>query len=539
MDRKHVASTLCLVNGNIITMNPNNPKVEAVVIWEEMIIGVGTNEEIKTFCDETTKIIDLEGKTVLPGFIDCHIHLLSRGTLLKQLDLRDAKSIDEIKDRIREEASEKPPGTWIVGQRWDDNTFLTERRFPTRWDLDEVAPNHPVILIRVCGHITVANSKAMELENVTSQTESPPGGQIDKDPETNEPTGVLRESAGDLISQYNSFTDEEYLEALKAACELAVSKGITSIHCLPSTSKALSSELKFFQTLLMRDELPLRVYLMIQEPLLNNLVDLGFSTGFGNSKLRIGGIKVLLDGCFGGRTAAMLSSYIDDPENDGILIYTADQLHEIIKTAHNAGFQLGIHCIGDRAAQIALDTIEDVLKENPRENSRHRLEHASCLNPELIQRMRKLGVVGAVQPPFIVADGDWITDRLGEERTRYVYPFKTMLNEGVKLAAGSDCPVINLDPLPGIQDAVLRVTADGNVFVPEERVSIEEAIRMYTLDAAYGSFEEHIKGSIEPGKLADIVILSKSPLDVPKSQIGEINVEMTIVGGKVVYSKSS
>lgn len=531
-------STLCLVNGNIITMNPINPKAEAVLIRGETINRVGSSHEIKAQCDETTKIIDLAGKTVLPGFHDTHIHLLSRGILLQEVELRETRSIEEIKKKVKEEASKKAPGAWITGRGWNDNIFITEKRFPTRYDLDEVAPDHPVVFRRVCGHIVVANSKALELANITADTESPPGGQIDKDPETNEPTGILREDAGNMVKNLISYSDEEYYSALKAACELALSKGITTIHCLPTSSRAKSPEMKIFQNLYIRGDLPLRVYLMIPESSLSNLIKLGISTGFGNPYLKIGGIKVLLDGSFGGYTAAMIEPYNDKPNNKGILIYTEEQIHNIVKKAHNAGFQLGIHTIGDKAATIAIDAIEAALEENPRADSRHRLEHASTLSPELIRRMKKLGMVAAAQPPFIKSDGDWVPARIGEERSRYVYPFKTLLEAGVKVAAGSDCPVELIDPFQGIQDAVTRVTVNGKVFIPEERVSVEQAIRMYTIDAAYGAFEEHIKGSIEPGKLADMIIVSDNPFDVPTDKISEIEVEQTIVGGKIAYSKT-
>jgi len=519
-------------------MDPTNPRAEAVFIRGETIIGVGTNEAINTHCDKSTKIIDLKGKTVLPGLHDAHIHILSRGTLFQQLDLREARSIDEIKEKIKDQVNKKPLGSWIIGRGWNDNIFITERRFPTRYDLDEVAPNHSVFLRRVCGHICIVNTKGMERVGITNTTENPDGGQIDKDPDTNEPTGVLRETARSLVLNKIILSDEEYVAALKAACDLALSKGITSIHCLPMNSTEPSPDLKAFQTLYMRGELPLRAYLMIPEPSLSNFADLGMFTGFGNSWLKIGGIKILGDGSLGGSTAAMLEPYTQNPNNRGILIYTEEQLHEIVKKAHNAGFQVGIHAIGDWAVTIALDAIEAAIEENPRTNSRHRLEHAECLSPKLMERIHKLGVVAAMQPPFIYSDSDWVTDRIGEDRARYVNPLKTMLDLGIKISAGSDCPVELMDPFIGIQAAVTRITAEGKVFVPEERVSVEEAIRMYTLDAAYGAFEENIKGSIESGKLADMIVISANPFEIPPDKISEIEVETTIVGGKVAYSNA-
>lgn len=537
MGLKHFEkSNLCLVNGNIITLDPGNPLAEAVALSDGKIIGVGTSEEVKSLFDENVKLIDLEGKTVLPGFTDCHIHLLGFGAMLNMLDLKGVKSIEEIKERLRKEAERKASGSWIVGHGWDDST-LSEKRFPTRWDLDEAAPDNPVTLMRVCGHISCVNSKALEAANITAETESPPGGKIDKDPETNEPTGIMREAAGFMVINLVSLGDEDYALALKRACEAAVSKGLTSIHCMPILDQAQAFQGRVFQTLLMQGELPLRVYLQIPEATLSSLMELGFYTGFGNPRLKIGAIKIILDGSLGGRTAAMLEPFSDDPENRGILIYDEAKLREIVKKAHMAEFQLAIHCIGDRAAVVALDAIEEALREKPKENHRHRIEHASVLNEELIERMKKLGIVASVQPPFIVSDGRWMLDRVGEERAKYVYPFKTLLEEGIKLAAGSDCPVEFMDPLPGIQAAVSRKVTPDYTFIPEQRVSVEQAILMYTLGAAYASFEEDIKGSIETGKLADFVILSDDPLKVPTDKIAGIEVEMTIVGGEIVYSK--
>ncbi|MFQ5819935.1 MAG: amidohydrolase [Candidatus Heimdallarchaeota archaeon] len=535
MTGKYESQDLCLINGNIITMDPTNPKVEAMVTCGEKIIGVGTNEEMKALGGETTKVIDLEGKTVLPGFIDCHVHLPSSGALLTQLNLKDAKSIEDIKEKIQIEARKKAPGAWIVGRGWD-NTILAEKRFPTRWDLDAAAPNNPVLLVRICTHIVLVNSKALELVNITRNTESPPGGQIDKDPETNELTGILRETATSLVRSIVSFSDEEYLSNLRSVIELAVSKGVTSIHSLPELDLAVAPQWKALQTLLMHNELPIRIYFLIPKESLSTLIDLGLSTGFGNSKLKIGSIKVFMDGALGGRTAALLDPYSDDLENSGIQVYTGEQLQEIVKTAHDADNQLAIHCIGDKAVTVALNATEITLEEKPKPNHRHRIEHASVLSKELIRRMRKLGVIASVQPPFIFSD-TWISDRVGEKRSGFVHAFKSMLNEGIKLVAGSDAPTEAINPLFGIQILVTRETSAKEIYYPEEQISVEQAIRMYTRDAAYASFEEQTKGSIEPGKLADLVVLSDDPIQVTTHKISEINVDMTIVGGKIVYSK--
>jgi len=537
MNLNKKASNLCLLNGNIITLDSSTPRAEALLTQGESIIGVGTSDEIHAMCDESTKIINLEGKTVLPGFVDCHVHLPSTGALLTQLNLKEATSIDEIKEKIKEEAQNKASGEWIIGRGWDNTKFRTEQRFITRWDLDEVAPDNPVLLVRICTHIVTVNSKALEIVGITKGTESPEGGQIDKDPGTNEPTGILRETATALVRRVVSFSREEYLSNLKVVFEEAVRHGITSIHSLPELDLAVAPQWNAVQTLLMRDELPLRIYFLIPEESLSTLIDLGLSTNFGNSILKIGCIKVFMDGALGARTAALLEPYRDDPESKGLPIYSEEQLQKIVKTVHNANFQLAIHCIGDKAVTEALNAIEAALKETPRSNHRHRIEHASVLSKELIQRMGALGVVASVQPPFIYSD-TWISDRVGENRTKFIYVFKSMLKEGIKLVAGSDAPTEAMNPLFGIQTLVSRETAANEIFLPEERVSVEEAIQMYTLDAAYGAFEEDKKGSIESGKLADMIVLSANPYEIPPDKIGEIEVEMTIVGGKIVYSQS-
>ena len=536
MSLKRESFNLCLLNGNIITMDSTNPRVEAVMTRGETILSVGTTEEMKALCDESTKIIDLERKTVLPGFLDCHVHLPSTGALLTQLNLKETKSIEEIKEKIREEARKKAPGEWIVGRGFDDTSFTTEKRLPSRWDLDEAAPDNPVLLVRICTHIVSVNSKALELVGITKDTESPEGGHIDKHPDTNEPTGILRETATSLVRLVVSFSNEEYLSNLNAVFDQAVRQGITSIHSLPELDLAVAPQWKAFQTLLMRNELPIRIYFLIPGKYLSTLIDLGFSTGFGNSQLKMGSIKVFMDGALGGRTAALLESYRDDPENKGFPVYSEEQLREIVKTAHKANFQLAIHCIGDKAVTVALNAIEAALKETPKPDHRHRIEHASVLSKELIQRMGKLGVIASVQPPFIYSD-TWISDRVGERRSRFVYAFKSMLDEGIKLAAGSDAPTEVMNPLFGIQTLVSRENAVNEIFLPDERISVEQAIHTYALDAAYASFEEHTKGSIEPGKLADLVVLSDAPLQVPINKINDIDVEMTIIGGKIVYSK--
>jgi len=518
------------VNGNVITLDPSKPRAGAIAIRDGKIIGVGTDEEMLSVAGKNAKVIDLEGRTVLPGFADSHVHLIEYGLMLSSaiLDVREKRSIDEIKEMVRMKAREKPRGSWITGHGWD-TTILAERRSPNRWDLDEAAPNNPVMITDTGGHLCSVNSLALRLANIGKDTESPPGGKIDKDPDTGEPTGVLCETATIGIEKMVAYSDEDLVTALSCALYEAVGHGLTSVHCIVQTSQ----HIRVFQKLLVRDELPLRVYLMISTSLLPHLVGLGLHTGFGDPKLKIGAIKVMLDGSIEGRTAALTKPYEGEPDNLGILWLSEEKLYDIVGRAHKAGFQLAVHAIGDRAIRMVLDSIERILKEKPKEDHRHRIEHASLLDEESISRMRNLGVIASVQPIFITPYMDWMFEPLGYKRaTELGERYRTLLDAGVKVTAGSDLPADStMSPLLGIQSAVTR-----HGFALGERITVKQAISLYTINSAYASFEEKLRGSIETGKLADLVVLSDDPLAIPTDRIGDIKVDMTIVGGEVVYA---
>jgi len=518
-------------NGNIITLNPSKPRAEAIAIRDNKIIGVGTDEEMFSVAGKNAKVIDLKGRTLLPGFADSHIHLIHYGLMLSStiLDVREAQSIEAIKEIVRRRTREKPRGSWITGHGWS-TTDLAERRPPNRWDLDEVAPYNPVIITDAGGHVCSVNSLALKLANIRKDTESPPGGKIDKDPDTGEPTGVLRETAFMKIDDMIAYSDEELTTAIHYALDEAVRFGLTSIHCAWGTAQ----NIRVFQKLLMQDELPLRVYLMIPASLLPHLLGLGLYTGFGNPKLKIGAIKVLLDGTIEMHTAAVTQPYKGEPDNLGLLCISEKELYDIVSKAHKAGFQLAIHAIGDRAIHVALDSIEKTLKEQPKADHRHRIEHASMLDDELVSRMKNLGVIASVQPVFISSNLDWMLEPIGKKRaTELCERYRTLLDAGVKVAAGSDLPADStMNPLVGIKTAVTR-----HGFALEESITIEQALPLYTINSAYASFEEKSRGSIEVGKLADLVVLSDDPLAIPPNKIGDIKVDMTIVDGEVVYDR--
>jgi len=515
-----------LIHGNIVTMNSFKPRAQAVAVKGSVIVEVGSNIKVERWIGKDTKIIDLGGKTVVPGFIDTHAHMADFGRSPTWINLRGVKSIKEMQRLLKERVHKTPKGRWILGRGWDQDRFK-ERRYPTRWDLDIVSPLNPVVFNRVCGHICVANSKALELANVTKETFSPPSGQIDRESKTGELTGILREAAKDLV--WNILpepTEEELTEACVLACERAVEAGLTSVHWF--IHKPI--EIRILQRLRDQGKTPIRVYIVIPIEFMSCLSDAGLSTGFGDHTLKLGGIKILADGSLGARTAALNKPYNDEPSTKGILCYSQKELCEMIIEAQKADFQVCVHAIGDKTLSTVLNAFEKAFKDSNKKVLRHRVEHASVLNKRLINRLKKLGLIVCVQPHFVISDF-WVEARLGSDRARWTYPFKTLVESGVLIAGGSDCPVEPISPLLGVHALVARES------FPEERVTVEEAMRIYTVNAAYASFEEDVKGSIEPGKLADFTVLSHNPLTTEPKRIRDIEVEMTIVGGKIVYSK--
>lgn len=516
--------TLVLLNGNIKTMDSTRPSAEAVALFGEHILAIGSNKTIKQIADSETQIVDLRGATVLPGFIDCHSHLVEFGLSMRNLDLRETRSIEELKSLVSNKTTEA--SRWILGRGWDQEQFA-ERRYPAKYDLDEVSPDKPVFLRRVCGHIAVANSAALREAKITSATTDPVGGIIDRD-NSGEPTGILREQATDLVERYIPEPSAEDCEtAALAAGRIAVGAGLTSVHCIISSER----ELRALLNLKLEGRLPLRFYVFIPPEQMGAIKQLGLTRGFGDDWVRLGGIKLFVDGSLGARTAALEAPYTDQKDNRGVAIYTQKDLDRVVAECHLENLQVAIHAIGDRAIAMALDSVRKVKSGAPHKDSRHRIEHASVLNPELVHLFKHLEVIASVQPHFVVSDF-WIEQRLGRERSKYAYSFSSLLRAGVMTVAGSDCPIEPLSPLQGIQAAVTRPGSD-------EAIGVEDAVKMYTRNAAYASFEEKTKGTISPGKLADMVVLSRDPYLVPANSIKQIDVLMTIVGGRIVYSSPS
>jgi predicted amidohydrolase YtcJ len=516
-------ATLAILNADVVTLNPNQPRAEAIAIHNGKIIAVGSNTEIRKHTSNETKLIDAEGKTVIPGLVDCHVHMTGLGQFLQNLDLRNAESIKEMQQKLTEYTQKNPEKTWILGGRWDQERFV-EKRYPTRWDLDAAIADKPVFLTRVCGHAGVVNSKALQLAGITKET-TIEGGKVDLDEHTGEPNGILRENAMELVWKAIPRPSLKELEDVCLhACQKAVEAGLTGVHW----SVNFAEEIHIMQQLYSEGKLPIRVYLGIPVDLLDELVSLGLFTGFGNDMVKIGFVKIFADGSLGARTAALKEPYSDKPETSGMMLYSQKRLKRLVFKAHKAGLQLAIHAIGDRAIEAVLKAYSNALKQLPSKNHRHRIEHCSVLNPRLIRRMKRLGLTASVQPHFIVSDF-WVVDRVGKDRARWVYPFKTLVHEGVTVASSSDCPVEPINPLLGIWAAVARRS------FPEESLTADEALKTYTLNAAYASFDEDKKGTIETGKFADLTILSDDLAKVPPDKIRDVVVEMVLVDGKPAY----
>lgn len=521
---------LVLINGKILTMNPSQPYAEAVAIEDDTISQVGTNDSVKNSIEKYTKVIDLKRKTVVPGLIDAHIHIADFGRVLTWIDLYDVKSIKGMQAILSAQILKTTKGKWILGRGWEQGS-LAEKRLPTRYDLDAVSADNPVVLYHKCGQMCIVNTKALETAGLTMQ-KAASRNDVDRCKETGELTGILYDDATSLVWQFvPAMTKEELMDAISLAFEKIVNAGITSVCWLVFSSV----ELSIIEKLASQNRLPLRVYAIVPVDLLDGLLVSPLLKFSGDKALKIGGVIIFADGYLSGRTAAMLQPYTDCPNSSGKLLYTQEEMNALATKIHKAGLQLVIHAAGDKAVDAALTAIETTSKETVGKGSRNRIEQAAVLNQELLERIKNDEVIVSVQP--CVVDSEFriwsATGRLGPDRVRWLYPLKTLINQGIRVCGGSDCPMEPLSPLLGMQGVVTRG------FPPEERLTVEEALRLYTVDAAYVSSEENIRGSIERGKLADLTVLSHDPRMVAPNQIGAVKVELTIVSGREVYSSAN
>lgn len=537
---------LILYNGNIMTMDKDKPHAEAVAVKDDKIVLLGSNEEILFSREKDSKIIDLEGKTVVPGFNDSHMHLLGYGKSLETVDLNGCKSIDEMCKRIMKFVDENhiPAGSWVVGSGWNDSRFL-ENRLPSRQDLDSVSENHPIVMTRTCFHICVANTLALKEAEIFERPPGIEGGEIDKDQEGN-PTGILRENALNLVTERIPGPGKDKIrEMIIKASQDCLKAGLTSVQTddFAMIKGDFKDILDSYFELDRENLLPVRVNEQVLLPdmdKLNKFINLGYKTGYGSEFFKIGPLKLLGDGSLGGRTAGLLKPYADDEGNLGICIYSEEQLYELIDTAVSNGLQTAVHAIGDRTMEMVLESYRRVLEKHRIKDPRLRIIHCQITSEEIINKFKNYGIIADIQPSFVSSDISIAESRVGRERAKWTYNWKTLIEKGVRVAGGSDCPVEPFYPLLGIYAAVTRQDLQGNPeggWLPDQKLTVEEALYIYTMGSAYCTFEDDIKGSIIPGKLADMVVLSENIFEIEPNYIKDLVVEKTIVDGKIVYER--
>ncbi|MBA3416511.1 MAG: amidohydrolase [Chloroflexia bacterium] len=531
------AGDLLLVNGRVRTMDPARPEATAVAIRFGRVAAVGSDEEARAAVPTGTPAIDLRGRTATPGLNDAHAHPMSVGFALLDLDLAPEKhaAIGDLAGLVERAAGEKPAGSWIVGRGYDD-ARLTEGRQPTRADLDVVSPNHPVVLIRMCHHIGVANSAALALAGVTRATPDPAGGLFDRD-ETGEPTGVLREAAlGIVRSAVPAPTEDEMVAGLVAGGRDFLANGVTSA---VEAGIREGKELRAYQRLAERGELPVRSYLMMMlDETLDGLIDLGIRTGFGDEWLRIGPAKLFADGSIGGQTARMQLPYEGSADNVGLWMMPPEDLKAKVRRAHAAGFQVGIHAIGDAAIDLVLDAYAEAQAASPRPDPRHRIEHCSIVDDAILARIAELGVVPVPGTSFLWHFRDAYVRNLGEGRIGQAYGMRSFARFGIVAAASSDAPVVPTSAVAGLQTMVTRHDELGRPVNPAEAVSLDDALRVYTVNGAYASFEEGIKGRLAPGLLGDVAVFETDLFAVEPSALHAVRVDYTVADGTVAYERA-
>ncbi len=531
-------SHLVLYNGKLYTQDPGYPQATAVAIRDGRILAVGSDAELEPLAGSNTQIIDLKGRLVLPGFTDCHIHFLEYALRRSQVILDGVEDWQEVRRRIQAGVARANPGQWVLGGGWNQNLW-GDGTLPGKTDLDDICPQNPVALSRIDGHSLWVNSLALKKAGITAETPDPPKSRIDRDPDSGDPTGILREWEAirliqDIIPEPN---DETTVAALQVSITEAHRLGLTGIHEMRVEGEKKPA-LRAFLRLRQRGDLLLRVACMIPVEYIDEAIALGLGSGLGDATLRIGGIKLFADGSMGSGTAWMLEPFEGSDDDYGLAVTPKEELFDVACRAQAAGISLTIHAIGDRALRDVLDVLTEIQERQP-SALQHRIEHVQCIHPSDVHRLAQLGVIASMQPPHIM--DDWaVADRVWGKRSQWAYAFHSLLKAGTHLAFGSDCPVAPLNPLLGIQAAVLRQDRKGEPeggWYPGERLTVAEAVRGYTLGAAYAVGLEDVLGSITPGKLADMVVLSRDIFTIPPEEISDTQVDYTIFDGRVVYCR--
>jgi predicted amidohydrolase YtcJ len=530
-----VAADLIIINANIHTIDKTQPHAEAVAVLGNRILTVGTTEDMLTLRGSKTRVIDANGQLVLPGFNDAHVHFMSGGFQLSSVDLRDANTPQEFAERIRDFAARLTRGQWITGGDWDHERW-PEAQLPAKELIDQFTPETPVFVNRLDCHMALANSVALKLAGVARDTTDPDGGVVVRDA-SGEPTGVLKDAAQHFVWRVlppRSFG--ERLAAARAASDYAASLGVTSVQDMSA-----GADVSVYEALLDRGELKNRIYAIWPLPRWETLAQTGVRAHFGSAMLRTGGLKGFADGSLGSTTALFFDPYHDAPDTHGIPsdeMFPAGAMLERIRGADRAGLQVLIHAIGDKANDEILSFYEQVEKEDGNRDRRFRIEHAQHLRAQDIPRFARDKIIASMQPYHAIDDGRWAEKRIGPQRAKTTYAFHSLLETGATLAFGTDWTVAPLNPLLSIYAAVTRRTLDGKHaggWAPEQKISVTEAVRAYTLGSAYGEFQEQDKGTIAPGKLADLVMLSRDIFTIDPIEIENVTVLMTVMDGRIVY----
>ncbi|MDR7237639.1 amidohydrolase [Neobacillus drentensis] len=528
-----------LINGEVISVNSRNEVFEACLIEDNKIAAIGTTEEIKKHISSSTKVIDLHGRSVLPGLIDAHMHLFLYGNTLMHLNCKEP-AINSIQELLEKLAAivQKTKNGQIIRVFGFNELMVEEQRYPTIQELNKLTEEHPIVITRTCGHIGVVNSAALKLADIDAATPNPQGGTIEKD-RSGKFTGRLIENAFLQFNQYATYSQEELFNALTKAQEQLFANGITSVHDAGGFDE---NSFRIMQIASNKKQVKVRIYAMIAslsdcENFTKNMLKAGVMTHTGNNFFKIGPAKLFTDGSSTGPTIATREPYTSDGNNYGYLMYTEDELFSIFSKAHQNDYQITVHAQGDKAIEQYLSVIERLLHEHPRDDHRHRVEHLGICPPDLQEKAKALNVIPILNPSFPYEFGESYIRNYGE-RTHYMYAARDLLNHGIITAAGSDAPITTVNPFVGIYTAVARLTRQNTAFGQQQKVSLMDAIRMYTYNAAYASFDETIKGSIEAGKLADLVILNTSLLNCPIEKITEIKVDVTMLDGEIVYEKN-
>jgi predicted amidohydrolase YtcJ len=526
--------TLAVVNARIWTGNPKRPWAEAIAVRGDRIAAVGSSAEIRKLAGKGTNVIDAHGQMLVPGFNDAHVHIISAGRGLSSVKLRDAKTPAEFIARIKAYAKTIPKGAWVTDGDWDHTLWGGE--LPTRQWIDSVTPDNPVWVARLDGHMSLANSAALAAAHVTKDTRDVDGGLIVRDA-SGEPTGLLKDNAQSLVDDSLPDPPAEVADrSFEAAMHYLAERGVTSVQNMGGSWY----DLAVFERAHKAGRMITRMYAVVPLASWERLRDTVAARGHGDEWVRIGGLKGFVDGSLGSHTAAMLQPFSDSPKDTGLLVTSPESLYARTSGADKAGLQVMVHAIGDRAIRIQLDNYERVEKENGPKDRRFRIEHAQHIAPSDIPRFGTLHVIASMQPYHEMDDGRWAEPIIGHERSKTTYAFKSILDAGARLAFGSDWSVAPPTPIEGIYGAVTRETLDGKHpggWIPEQKISVEDALRAYTSGSAFASFEDNIKGTLEPNKLADFVLIDRDLTRIPPEQIREAHIMMTIVGGRVVYAR--